>query len=185
MSLFQTQKSKQPGGAPSRAFVRWGTLMKLLEPLISGGKISVEGIEAQEIEGGVHLRTKTSKPVDHPWRIRTLGDDYKLTPGSVNSLVPSNMATTFTKNRYMWVKATLDADGAVTAVEMQSAATPPNLQPTWFNADAPPANAYYPVAYVDDDRTTYQMCSKNLSLTRSVVQIDCSLSQFMIRWEEN
>jgi hypothetical protein len=29
------------------------------------------------------------------------------------------------------------------------------------------------------------MCSSNLSLTRNVVQIDCALSQYMIRWQEN
>ncbi len=186
MSLVQTQKAKQPGGAPARAFVRWGTLMKLLAPLISGGKISVEGIEAQEIGGGVHLRAKGgSSTVDHPWRIRASGSGYQLTPGSVNGLVPGNVTTTFSKNRYVWVKATLDANGAVTAVQMQSAATPPNLPPTWFNAESPPSLAYYPVAYVDDDGATYQMCSSNLSLTRTAVQVGCMLSQFMIRWEEN
>ena len=185
MSLVQTHKAKQPGGAPARAFVRWGTLMKLLAPLISGGKISVEGIEAQEIGSGVHLRAKGGSTVDHPWRIRTAGSDYKLTPGSVNGLVPDNVTTTFSKNRYVWVKATLDAYGSVTVVEMQSAAAPPNIPPSWFSASNPPSFAYYPVAYVDADGTTYQMCSSNLSLTRTVVQIDCALSQYMIRWQEN
>jgi hypothetical protein len=187
MSLVQTQKAKQPGGAPARAFVRWGTLMKLLAPLISGGKISLEGIEAQEIGGGVHLRAKGGggSTVDHPWRIRTSGSGYQLTPGSVNGLVPGNVTTTFSKNRYVWVKATLDANGAVTAVQMQSAAAPPNIPPSWFSAANPPTLAYYPVAYVDDDGVTYQMCSSNLSLTRNVVQIDCALSQYMIRWQEN
>jgi hypothetical protein len=161
--------------------------MKLLAPLISGGKISVEGIEAQETGGGVHLRAKggDGSSKDHPWRIRTSGSDYKLTPGSVNGLVPSNMTTTFSKNRYIWVKATLDANGAVSAVQMQSAASPPKIPPSWFSAANPPTLAYYPVAYVDDDGVTYQMCSSNLSLTRDVVQTDCALSQFMIRWQEN
>lgn len=187
MSLVHTQKSNQPGGAPARAFVRWGTLMKLLAPLINGGKISVEGIEAQEIGGGVHLRAKGGggSTADHPWRIRTSGSDYQLTPGSVNGLVPGNVTTTFSKNRYVWVKATLDADGSVTAVEMQSAAAPPNIPPTWFNLSNPPALAYYPVAYVDADGVTYQMATKNLSLTRDVVQANCTTNQYMIRWSEN
>jgi hypothetical protein len=73
----------------------------------------------------------------------------------------------------------------VTAVEMQSAASPPNIPPSWFSADAPPTDAYYPVVYVDDDGVTYQMCSSNLSLTRNVVQTSCTLNKFMIRWEEN
>jgi hypothetical protein len=29
------------------------------------------------------------------------------------------------------------------------------------------------------------MCSSNLSLTRNVVQVNCTLNLFMIRWEEN
>lgn len=188
MSLVQTHKPRPGGGSvPSRAFVRWGTLMRVLAPLIQSGKISVEGIEVQEIAQGVHLRSKGGggSTVDHPWRIRSSGNSYKLTPGSVNGLVPGNVSTSFTKNRYVWVHATLNAYGWVTAVEMQSAASPPNIPPSWFSADAPPTDAYYPVAYVDDDGVTYQMCSRNLSLTRNVVQIDCAMSQFMIRWEEN
>jgi hypothetical protein len=187
MSLVQTQKAKPAAGSvPSRAFVRWGTLMRLLAPLIQGGRISVEGIEAQEIAGGVHLRTKGGAAAqDHPWSIRSAGNQYKLTPGSVNGMVPGNVTTSFNKNRYVWVHATLDAQGSVTAVEMQSAASPPNIPPSWFSADAPPTDAYYPVAYVDDDGVTYQMCSSNLSLTRNVVQTSCTLNQFMIRWEEN
>jgi hypothetical protein len=187
MSLVHTQKAKPAAGSiPSRAFVRWGTLMRLLAPLIQGGRISVEGIEAQEIAGGVHLRAKGGGGTqDHPWRIRTAGSGYKLTPGSVNGVVPSNMEATFQKNRYIWVKATLDANGTATAVEMQSGQNPPNVPPGWFNAEAPPEFAYYPVAFIDEDRVTHQMCSSNLSLTRNVVQVNCTLNLFMIRWEEN
>jgi hypothetical protein len=93
MSIVQTQKAKPAAGnVPSRAFVRWGTLMRLLAPLIQGGRISLDGIEAQEVAGGVHLRARSG---DTKFPL-VVNSDGSVVPGIVANMTPSINGTLIT-----------------------------------------------------------------------------------------
>lgn len=114
-SIVQTQKAKPAANAPARAFVRWGTLMRLLAPLIQGGKISLEGIEAQEVAGGVHLRTR-SGGIKYPL---VVNGDGSVVPGIVANMTPSINGVPITRdppprlnigNGTRWVVLEIEAD---------------------------------------------------------------------------
>jgi hypothetical protein len=48
-----------PRGVNPRALVRWGTLMRLLKPVLKALHISAENMDVQELgDGGVHLKAK-------------------------------------------------------------------------------------------------------------------------------
>ena len=197
MPLGRTHKEPQiTRTPPARAFVRWGTLLRILKPLLSAGKISVEGIDVQEIEGGVHLRAKPGEQAnDHPWMYRrytagTTGREFQLTAGTINGAIPSNMAEVFTPPEtgvfYVWAKASLNGDGFVNGRVLQSGTNPPTPTDEWFNAGGAPPALYLPIIKVTTDggATTKieQVENRGRSVVRYTVYMNCTESKYAVYW---
>lgn len=151
---------------------------------------------SQPLPGGIQLNSneRMSKGVrgtDHPWRFRkATGKKFTLTSGHVNSIVPTGMATEFestTDGLFVWIKATLDAEGAPTAVELESGETPPTPDVSWFNAESPPSVTYYPLIKVTASGSTIatveQMENVPLWISRNVTATGCVLSEYQVKWE--
>lgn len=186
---------RAPGGlAPWRAWVE-----RSLERISSslGARLQIEGarrslVHADGTLSFEGLSIESSTP-DHAWKFRKEGGtDFTLTTGTVDSMVPSNMTTTFSASpdgKFVWVKATLDEYGAVTAVILESSNTPPTPSNAWFNAEAPPTYAYYPLVKITSASGSItrieQICSSNLTLARDTSAVGCSLNEYMVRWIEN
>lgn len=186
---------RPPAGlAPWRAWVE-RSLPRIARAC--GVQIQIDGAQSGAASSGGTLNFKL-KPgggtaADHAWKFRSEGGtDFTLTAGHVNSMVPSNMTTTFsasTAGKFVWVKATLDAYGSVTAVILESSNTPPTPSTAWFNAESPPTYAYYPLCKITSASGAIsrieQICSSNLTLTRDTSAVGCSLNEYQVRWIEN
>lgn len=145
--------------------------------------------------GGVILNALGGKGgvrgADHPWKFRKAGGKkFTLTSGSVSSIIPTGMNTEFTASPsgiFVWVKAKLNEDGTPTEIVLESGASPPVPDLSWFNADAPPDVTYYPLLKVFSDgeatSTVEQMESRNLSISRNVVSVGCALNEYQVAWK--
>lgn len=162
----------------------------------AGVNIEIDGAESasRSVDGTLNFKLKSgANASDHAWKFRAEGGTgFTLTSGHVNSIIPSNMTATFTAStagKFVWVKATLDAYGSITALILESNDTPPAPSTAWFNAESPPEFAYYPLVKITSASGTItkieQICSSNLSLDRTTSAVGCALNEYMLAWREN
>jgi hypothetical protein len=80
---------------PGKGIVKWRRLQPLLKEISAkcGMKLSFDGMDAQEIAGGVHLKaTPGVGAEDYPFKTEVLNDGgdlfARIAPGSVSGIVP-------------------------------------------------------------------------------------------------
>lgn len=158
------------------------------------------GIQVRNGPNGVTISTRgraRGAPVsDHPWRYRSppsgsTGFQFCLTSGTVNLIVPTGMAGTFTVGSssvlYVWVSVTLSGTGEVTAAAMASGSALPTPVTAWFSATGAPSAIYLPVLKVTSDATGITMVEQiekvNRQFGRRVVYMNCTETKFAMMWD--
>lgn len=164
------------------------------------------GLRARHLDGVIILEVdpRVSGPAGgfaRPFRVRATGEDgsnwlVRVTPGTVNNITPDTIdgeedwvfAIGASVTRYIYLKAHMEAEGTVDAVELYCAGTMPTQAAGDAETGAPPEYAYRKVADVvrtGSDRpviTNYLTSSQWVSLVVSLW--GCSEIVRNIRWDE-
>jgi len=99
---------KMPAGFEGRAFVRWRTLLKFLDPLFKAVGLSADGLDVMETADGIHLRANAGSAVRHPFYVSIISgaggsSDYVVEPGTFNGVVPTNLTGPVSVAAPIWV----------------------------------------------------------------------------------
>jgi len=172
-------------------------IAKLGDHVEANAPVSSHEVEVVSTPKGKVLFTPGQKSgsgasVGHPWKVvRGSGTSFTLKSGTVNAMVPSNMTASFTATtagKWVWIKATLNSEGTITALILQSNNTPPTPPTGWFAADAAPTIAYYPLCKVTsvsgEISDIDQVVKTNIALSRSTVAVSCALNKYQLVWTE-